>query len=357
MRTTVANLWHPCGGITISYLGKKRYLFRFYYEFDIERVMDGDPWTFNKHLLVYHQLQLGEDPLRVPLHFVDYWIQVHDLSPGLMSEGIIKQFGAFLGTYIDYDAKPISIGVGGYLCNIIFARGDKEGFAEACQNAIGKYQLAVMKLYDVWLCKVSCLCSKWVDVGYCLHYIGEVLSLDNCTGSLAWKKEIPFEWDMLLKALSKRAMVASTFWRKDKKDVTWRDKRDNYKAHEGPIGQVEIEGFFEDMGDGSFRKSRVVTTTITVEHFSHEDWGREKTTEDRLKDECCMEAFRIVHQDCDLLNLGFKGKWYTWERGRSVHIIFGKGWIAVWLISSTWVMDASCEAEVQRIWMEAMLDL
>ncbi|MBA0688624.1 hypothetical protein Goari_006397 [Gossypium aridum] len=117
MRTTVANLWHPCGGITISYLGKKRYLFRFYYEFDIERVMDGDPWTFNNHLLVYHQLQLGEDPLRVPLHFVDYWIQVHDLSPGLMSEGIIKQFGAFLGTYIDYDAKPISIGVGGYLCN------------------------------------------------------------------------------------------------------------------------------------------------------------------------------------------------------------------------------------------------
>ncbi|MBA0592301.1 hypothetical protein Gorai_009284, partial [Gossypium raimondii] len=72
--------------------------------------MDGDPWTFNNHLLVYHRLQLGEDPLRVPLHFVDYWIQVHDLSPGLMSEGMIKQSGAFLGTYIDYDAKPINIG-------------------------------------------------------------------------------------------------------------------------------------------------------------------------------------------------------------------------------------------------------
>ncbi|MBA0834141.1 hypothetical protein Goarm_006521 [Gossypium armourianum] len=92
MRTTVANLWHPY-------------------------VMDGNPWTFNNHLLVYHRLQLGEDPLCVPLHFVDYWIQVHDLSPGLMSEGMIKQFGAFLVTYIDYDAKPISIGVGGYLCN------------------------------------------------------------------------------------------------------------------------------------------------------------------------------------------------------------------------------------------------
>ncbi|MBA0741999.1 hypothetical protein Gogos_015112, partial [Gossypium gossypioides] len=78
-------------------------------------VMDGSSWTFNNHLLVYHRLQLREDPLCVPLRFVDYWIQVHDLSPDLMSEGMAKQFRAFLGTYINYDAKSISSGVVGYL--------------------------------------------------------------------------------------------------------------------------------------------------------------------------------------------------------------------------------------------------
>ncbi|MBA0805041.1 hypothetical protein Gohar_004586 [Gossypium harknessii] len=151
MRTTVANLWHPY-------------------------VMDGNPWTFNNHLLVYHRLQLGEDPLRVPLHFVDYWIQVHDLSPGLMSEGMKKQFGAFLGTYIDYDAKPISIGV------VIFARGDKEGFAEACQNAIGKYQLAgKLSLLEIgrcgmyYVCVLSqcCMCEHGHGQGKNTHLVCE----------------------------------------------------------------------------------------------------------------------------------------------------------------------------------------
>ncbi|KAH1114870.1 hypothetical protein J1N35_008248 [Gossypium stocksii] len=48
----MANLWHPLGGIQISDLGEKRYLFRFFHKVDVEHVMSGTPWTFNNHLLV-----------------------------------------------------------------------------------------------------------------------------------------------------------------------------------------------------------------------------------------------------------------------------------------------------------------
>ncbi|MBA0584017.1 hypothetical protein Gorai_014851, partial [Gossypium raimondii] len=39
------------GGIQISDLGDKRYLFKCFLEFDIERVLRGTPWTFDYHLL------------------------------------------------------------------------------------------------------------------------------------------------------------------------------------------------------------------------------------------------------------------------------------------------------------------
>ncbi|MBA0844961.1 hypothetical protein Goarm_000045 [Gossypium armourianum] len=37
MKNTMTNLWHPLEGIQISELGEKRYLFRFFYEVDLER--------------------------------------------------------------------------------------------------------------------------------------------------------------------------------------------------------------------------------------------------------------------------------------------------------------------------------
>ncbi|MBA0846103.1 hypothetical protein Goarm_022977, partial [Gossypium armourianum] len=86
IHTTLATLWHPHGRISISNLGEKGYLFEFYYAIDINRVIDGNPWTFNKHILVLYKQKSGEDPLRVPLYSVDYWVQINDLTMGLTSK-------------------------------------------------------------------------------------------------------------------------------------------------------------------------------------------------------------------------------------------------------------------------------
>lgn len=34
-----------------------------------------------------------------------------------------------------------------------------------------------------------------------------------------------------------------------------------------------------------------------------------------LRDERRMESFRQIVQECDLVDLGYSGPWYTWERG------------------------------------------
>ncbi|MBA0610395.1 hypothetical protein Godav_011255 [Gossypium davidsonii] len=41
MRNTLANLWHPLGGVSITNIGEKGSLFRFYYMIDMKRVLEG----------------------------------------------------------------------------------------------------------------------------------------------------------------------------------------------------------------------------------------------------------------------------------------------------------------------------
>ncbi|MBA0760110.1 hypothetical protein Gotri_022889 [Gossypium trilobum] len=41
MKNTTANLWHPLRGVLILDLGEKMFLFKFFHEMDIKRVMEG----------------------------------------------------------------------------------------------------------------------------------------------------------------------------------------------------------------------------------------------------------------------------------------------------------------------------
>ncbi|KAK5842621.1 hypothetical protein PVK06_004998 [Gossypium arboreum] len=107
MKSTLANIWHPHGGVTISDLRVKRLMFKFYYEIDFDRFLEGSPWTFIGHLLVFYSLRKGEDPMVVPLIFVDFWVQIHDLPFGLISEVMGRQFGIFIGTFLEYDMKAM----------------------------------------------------------------------------------------------------------------------------------------------------------------------------------------------------------------------------------------------------------
>lgn len=73
MRNTLANIWHPVARIHILDLREKHFLFKFYHWLDIERVIKGAPWTFNNHLLVFHQLVENKDPMQVPLIYYFFW--------------------------------------------------------------------------------------------------------------------------------------------------------------------------------------------------------------------------------------------------------------------------------------------
>lgn len=68
-------------------------------------VINNGPWTFNSALLVMNIVKAGEDPVKVALHEVDFWIQIYDLPVGYMTKPVGKQLDNFFGSFLQYDAK------------------------------------------------------------------------------------------------------------------------------------------------------------------------------------------------------------------------------------------------------------
>ncbi|MBA0756367.1 hypothetical protein Gogos_022322 [Gossypium gossypioides] len=70
LRNTLADLWHPLRGVSITELENKRILFRFYSEIDLK--------------------------------------QVHNLPIGVTSEGTARQLGDFGGKFMEYDSSLVT---------------------------------------------------------------------------------------------------------------------------------------------------------------------------------------------------------------------------------------------------------
>ena len=105
MKNTLASIWRPVKGVCIKELSSNLFLFQFFHELDMERVVKGGPWTFNQHLLIISHLKIGDSPNQVPLFSSEFWVQVHDLPCGFMSEKVGKEIGKFIGNYIEADAN------------------------------------------------------------------------------------------------------------------------------------------------------------------------------------------------------------------------------------------------------------
>ncbi|MBA0590764.1 hypothetical protein Gorai_019456, partial [Gossypium raimondii] len=64
----------------------------------------------------YCLIQPGEDPILVPLSTSEFWIQIHDLPTGMMTEVMAKKFGNFLWQFVEYDASIPTIGIQKFMC-------------------------------------------------------------------------------------------------------------------------------------------------------------------------------------------------------------------------------------------------
>ncbi|WOH11482.1 hypothetical protein DCAR_0830969 [Daucus carota subsp. sativus] len=108
MQNVLAALWRPQKGIEIHDIGNLRYAFVFYHVLDIQKVVEGGPWSFEQSPLVCHQLEPMEDANVVPLNKMEIWVQVHDIPTGMLSDKVLQTIGNQVGTFIKVDAGNTS---------------------------------------------------------------------------------------------------------------------------------------------------------------------------------------------------------------------------------------------------------
>lgn len=99
----MASLWKPERGMYVKQLDSYRFIFQFYHEIDIKRVIDGSPWIFGCFHLVFDRLKKDVNPRTMSINRLDMWVQLHDLSVGFMSQRVVKDVENYVGSFIESD--------------------------------------------------------------------------------------------------------------------------------------------------------------------------------------------------------------------------------------------------------------
>lgn len=105
MQHKLASLWRPGRGMYVKQIDTNRYLFQFYHELDIKRVVEGSPWTFGRFHLVFERLKEGDNPRTISINKMDIWVQLHNMSAGFMSQRVVQDIGNYIGEFVESDAN------------------------------------------------------------------------------------------------------------------------------------------------------------------------------------------------------------------------------------------------------------
>jgi 14-3-3 protein epsilon len=103
MKVRMADLWKLVKGVTIKEAPTGKFLFYFAHLLDMEVVLNGGPWSFDNNKLILERVQLGIQIEHIPLHFVNMWVQVHDLPMKLMKEKYGIPLANYIGSFVEYD--------------------------------------------------------------------------------------------------------------------------------------------------------------------------------------------------------------------------------------------------------------
>lgn len=97
MMNTLASMWRPVKGVHIRELGHNLFLFQFFHELDVQRVVGGGLWMFDRQLLLIRRLELDMDNQQVLMVIMDIWVQVHDLLGSFRTKTSVRRIGASIG--------------------------------------------------------------------------------------------------------------------------------------------------------------------------------------------------------------------------------------------------------------------
>lgn len=95
---SISRLWGPKRNFEVSIAGDNILLISFELEVDAEKVLQGEPWAFDRHLVALQRYD-GSCPVQ-ELRFdrTFFWVQIHNLPFALRTVEAAISLGSSLGT-------------------------------------------------------------------------------------------------------------------------------------------------------------------------------------------------------------------------------------------------------------------
>ncbi|XP_075650092.1 uncharacterized protein LOC142620637 [Castanea sativa] len=83
--------WRPKNGFKVRNVGNHIILFIFDNEEEVEKIMEGEPWSFNKHLVMIKRYDYSIPVKDLVFEHVSLWVQVHDIPIKYLSREIAEK--------------------------------------------------------------------------------------------------------------------------------------------------------------------------------------------------------------------------------------------------------------------------
>ncbi|OMO99000.1 reverse transcriptase [Corchorus capsularis] len=103
MINTLKQVWKLVKEFSIIALEENLFLFKFASEADMDRVLEGSPWTFDKHLLLFANYDGNLCPEDYNFTRAPFWIRIYELPLGKRNLEVAEKLGKKMGKLIAVD--------------------------------------------------------------------------------------------------------------------------------------------------------------------------------------------------------------------------------------------------------------
>jgi len=107
--STMEKIWNPNHGMEAKEIDTSLFLFQFYHWKDQERVLEGEPWAFDKNVVVLRQIAKGIQPSQMAdlLTHARFLVRIYDPLLDGRKDKNIQALANSLGAFIKIDDQCI----------------------------------------------------------------------------------------------------------------------------------------------------------------------------------------------------------------------------------------------------------
>ena len=108
---TFSPLWRASKGFQVRREEDHIVLFTFKDQSDMQKVLAGEPWSFDKYLVIMQKFDGSEDVRNMGFELATFWIQVHDLPLRFRNRRVAEKLCEVLGTVNHEEQETDLLGV------------------------------------------------------------------------------------------------------------------------------------------------------------------------------------------------------------------------------------------------------